>query len=98
MGKDASNMRARFLIAFGTLPQGRALVFFLPDLLSFIGDKLGGLAAIYVVGFLVVTLNTFLCYRLLRVRVPVAPAAVGAAVVCLFPADTTTILLTHDFQ
>ena len=29
---------------------------------------------------------------------PVAPAAVGAAVFCLFPADTTKILLTHDFQ
>src|SRR5207237_4181343 len=42
--------------------------------------------------------NTFLCYRLLRVRVPVAAAAVGAAVFCLFPADTTKILLTHDFQ
>jgi hypothetical protein len=30
--------------------------------------------------------------------VPLAPAAVGAAVFCLFPADTTKILLTHDFQ
>jgi hypothetical protein len=25
-------------------------------------------------------------------------AAVGAAMFCLFPADTTKILLTHDFQ
>ena len=98
MGKDASYLGARFVTAFTTLPQGRPFGFFLPDLLSFIGDKLGGLAGIYLLGFLVVTLNTFLCYRLLRSRVPIAPAAVGAAVFCLFPADTTKILLTHDFQ
>jgi hypothetical protein len=98
MGKDPSYLLGRFETAFTRLPQGRPFGFFLPDLLSFIGDKLGGLPAIYLVGFLVVTLNTFLCYRLLRARVPVAAAATGAAVFCLFPADTTKILLTHDFQ
>src|SRR5205085_4459379 len=98
MGKDASYLLTRFETAFTKLPQGRPLGFFLPDLLSFIGDKLGGLPAIYLLGFAVVTLNTFLCYRLLRARVPVAAAAIGAAVFCLFPADTTKILLTHDFQ
>jgi hypothetical protein len=98
MGKDLSYLLGRLVRAFTSLPQGRPFGFFLPDLFSFIGDKLGGLAAIYVLGFAIVTLNTFLCYRLLRVRVPVGPAAVGAAVFCLFPADTTKILLTHDFQ
>jgi len=98
MGKSPAYLLSRFETAFTVLPQGRPLGFFLPDLLSFVGDKLGGLAGIYLLGFLVVTLNTFLCYRLLRVRVPLAPAAVGAAVFCLFPADTTKILLTHDFQ
>jgi hypothetical protein len=98
MGKDLSYVLGRFTTAFTRLPQGRPFGFFLPDLFSFVGDKLGGLAAIYLIGFLIVTLNTFLCYRLLRLRVPVAAAAVGAAVFCLFPADTTKILLTHDFQ
>jgi hypothetical protein len=98
MGKDTGYLLSRFQTAFTVLPQGRPFGFFLPDLLSFIGDKLGGLPAIYLIGFGVVTLNTFLCYRLLRVRLPVAPASVGAAVFCLFPADTTKILLTHDFQ
>jgi hypothetical protein len=98
MGKDLSYLLGRLQTAFTALPQGRPLGFFLPDLFAFVGDKLGGLAAIYLLGFLIVTLNTFLCYRLLRVRVPVAAAAVGAAVFCLFPADTTKILLTHDFQ
>ena len=36
---------------FTTLPQGRPLGFFLPDLFSFVGDKLGGLTAIYLLGF-----------------------------------------------
>jgi hypothetical protein len=98
MGKDPSYLLSRFETAFTRLPQGRPFGFFLPDLLSFIGDKVGGLPAIYLLGFLVVTLNTFLCYRLLRVRVPVGAAAMGAAVFCLFPADTTKTLLTHDFQ
>jgi hypothetical protein len=97
MGQDAGYLLERLKV-FVTLPQGRPFGFFLPDLLSFIGDKLGGLTAIYLLGFVIVTLNTFLCYRLLRRRVPVAPALFGAAMFCLFPADTTRILLTHDFQ
>src|SRR5215471_5994583 len=98
MGKNWDYLARRFVTAFTTLPQGRPFGFFLPDLFSFLGDKLGGLAGIYLLGFLVVTLNTYLCYRLLRTRVPIAPAAFGAAVFCLSPADPTKILLTHDFQ
>jgi hypothetical protein len=98
MGKDVSYLANRLHTAVTVLPQGRPLGFFLPDLFSFVGDKLGGLPAIYLLGFLIVTLNTYLCYRLLRIRVPVGAAALGAAVFCLFPADTTKILLTHDFQ
>jgi hypothetical protein len=98
MGKDATYLATRFVTAFTRLPQGRPLGFFLPDLFSFVGDKLGGLATIYVLGFLIVTLNTWLAYRLLRTRIPVAPSVVGAAVFALFPADTTKIFLTHDFQ
>ncbi|MDQ3810093.1 MAG: hypothetical protein M3336_07375, partial [Chloroflexota bacterium] len=97
MGQDLSYLAGR-LIVFWTLPQGRPLGFFLPDLLSFVGDKLGGLPAIYSLGFGIVTANTFLCYRLLRARVPALAAGAGAAMFCLFPADTTKVLLTHDFQ
>ena len=98
MGKGPSYLASRFVTAFTGLPQGRPFGFFLPDLFSFIGDKIGGLTAIYVLGFLVVTLNTFLAYRLLRTRIPLAPSIVGASVFALFPADTTKIFLTHDFQ
>lgn len=98
MGKNLDYLLGRLHTAFTALPQGRPFGFFLPDFFSFVGDKLGGLPAIYLLGFAIVTVNTFLCYQFLRVRIPVAPAAVGAAVFCLFPADTTKILLTHDFQ
>jgi hypothetical protein len=97
MGAEPSYLLER-LTVFVTLPQGRPFGFFLPDLFSFIGDKLGGLTAIYLLGVLIVSFNTFLCYRLLRARTPLLPAAVGGAMFCLFPADTTKILLTHDFQ
>src|SRR5919198_2789005 len=59
MGKEPSYLVARFVKVFTTLPQGRPFGFFLPDLLSWFGDWLGGLPAIYLVGFGVVVLNTF---------------------------------------
>jgi hypothetical protein len=98
MGKDPSYLVARFEKIFTTLPQGRPFGFFLPDLLSWIGDRLGGLQAIYVLGFLVIVLNSFLFSRLLRTRTPALIAAVGGVAFCLFPADTTKFLLIHDFQ
>ena len=98
MGKDPSYLVARFEKIFTTLPQGRPFGFFLPDLLSWIGDRLGGLQAIYVLGFLVIVLNSFLFSRLLRRRAPALVAAVGGVAFCLFPADTTHFLLIHDFQ
>src|SRR5437867_12095374 len=60
MGKDPSYLVARFQRAFTTLPQGRPFGFFLPALLSFIGDKLSALAGIHLIGFAIVTHNTFL--------------------------------------
>ena len=97
MGKDPDYLAERLKV-FVTLPQGRPFGFFLPDLLSFIGDKLGGLDTIYLLGFVIVVTNSFLFYKLLRARVPVVIAGIGAAAFCVFPADTTKILLTHDFQ
>jgi hypothetical protein len=97
MDADLAYLADRFRV-FTDWPQGRPLGFVLPDLFSFFGDKLGGLPGIYLVGFAIVVLNSYLCYRLLRLRTPQSVALVGAAVFGLFPADTTKILLTHDFQ
>ena len=50
MGKNLAYLGTRLHTALTTLPQGRPLGFFLPDLLSFVGDKVGGLPAIYLLG------------------------------------------------
>jgi hypothetical protein len=97
MGKDPGYLAER-LAVFARWTQGRPIGFFLPDLLSWIGDKLGGLTAIYVLGFLVVVLNASLFYVLLRRRQSRTVALLGGLGFLLFPADTTKILLTHDFQ
>ena len=89
------NVLAEVKGAVLTLPQGRPLGFALPPLLAFAGASIGGLPAIYLIGFLVISLNTCLFYALLR-RVGTETLAVaGALAYCLYPADTTHILLTH---
>ena len=65
---------------------------------AFLGNKIGGLNAIYIFGYLIVFLNVILFYLLLKhlSRHPLIPLA-GALGLCLFPADTTrTIYLTHS--
>jgi len=81
-----------------TWPQGRPIGFFLPPVLSIVGDRLGGLTAIYGIGFLILGLNTCLLYLFLRRVGTETIAVMGALAYCLFPADTTHILLTHAFQ
>jgi hypothetical protein len=97
MGKDPSYLVDR-LAVFARWTQGRPIGFFLPDLLSFVGDKFGGLTGIYVLGFLVVVLNASLFYLVLRRRQSATVAILGGLGFLLFPADTTKTLLTHDFQ
>jgi hypothetical protein len=82
---------------FISWPQGRPIGFYLASLLSFIGDQLGGLSAIYLVGFFIVSLNSYLFFRILKINFSQTPAVMGALAFCLFPADTTKSLLTHAF-
>lgn len=77
-------------------PEGRPLGFLLLELFSFIGELAGGLHFIYVMGYLVITVNAFLFYLLLR-RVSTETLAItGALTLSLFPADTTHSFLTHS--
>ncbi len=80
---------------FASWPQGRPLVFFLPQALSFIGSQLGGLHAIYLIAYVMIAINALLFYNMLRTRGTEAMAFIGALVFCLFPADTTHSFLTH---
>lgn len=82
---------------FISWPQGRPVGFYLASLLSFIGDHIGGLSAIYLVGFFIVSLNAYLFFRILKTTCSETVAVMGGLAFCLFPADTTKILLTHAF-
>lgn len=80
---------------FVTWPHGVPIHFFLPALFSFIGTRLGGLHVLYIVGFIIVTLNAFLFYIILRRTGSEVLALTGALAFCLFPAHTTQTFLTH---
>lgn len=82
---------------FISWPQGRPVGFYLASLFSFIGYNLGGLPALYLTGFAIVTLNSYLFYIILKRTSSETLALMGGLAFCLFPADTTKILLTHAF-
>jgi hypothetical protein len=79
-------------------PTGRPVGFFLLGLFGFIGERLGGLSLLYMMGFAVVTLNVSLFYILLRKLSTETTALVGALAFGLFPADTTHSFLTHSLS
>jgi hypothetical protein len=76
-------------------PQGRPLGFSIPEVINFVGYRLGGLPTIYVVGAIIVTLNAFLFYLILKSMGSDLIAVLGALVFLLFPADTTRSYLMH---
>jgi hypothetical protein len=96
-GSDPSVLSQR-LGYYASWPQGRPIGFLLPNVLALVGSKLGGMHALYLLGFAIVLLNSFLFYLLLSRRFSRTIAVLGALSFCLFPADTTKILLTHAFQ
>lgn len=76
-------------------PQGRPIGFSLPLILSFIGYRLDGLYGIYIIAFLILCLNTYLLYLLVRKFGSMSLALVAALAFSLFPADTTRSFLMH---
>jgi len=79
--------------------QGRPLHSGLIYLLSFIGFKIGGLCVLHVMSYIIITLNSFLFYTLLkRLTQDKVFVVTGALAFCLFPADTTQIFLTSSFS
>lgn len=75
---------------------GRPLSDSLISLFSFIGWRSGGLEAIYIIGFLIVSANVLLFYQLLRRVGGEFFALTGGLAFALFPADTTQPFLTHS--
>ncbi|MFQ5471244.1 MAG: hypothetical protein ACE5EH_13265, partial [Gammaproteobacteria bacterium] len=66
--------------------------------LTYLGAEIGGLIGVYLIGYLIVSLNTILTYSIIRHIAPFPVAVIGALAFCLFPADTTKILITHSLQ
>lgn len=83
--------------AFASWSYGRPFGYLMMYGFTYIGSKFGGLAGIYLIGYMIVVLNSVLVYCVLRKITPVLFAFLGAMVFCLFPADTTKEFLTHDF-
>lgn len=76
--------------------QGRPFLFLFP-LFTYISDMLGGLYFMYVIAFLIVTINSFMMYKLLVKIFPQSSilTITGALAFCLFPPDTTKLYLLH---
>lgn len=75
--------------------QGRPLHDGLIYLWSFIGFRLGGLHVLYWIGYVILTVNSFLFYTLLkRLSDQQTFAVTGALAFCLFPAYTVQTWLT----
>jgi hypothetical protein len=85
----------QFLNQFRIMPEGRPLQFGLIPLLSFIGFKLGGLQVVYWIAYVILAINSFLFYALLkRLSDREVFAVTGALAFALFPAHTVQIWLT----
>ena len=76
--------------------QGRPLGLSVITIFAFFGSKAGGLLVIYFLGYAVIATNVCLTYIILRKFVERFAALSGALIFCLYPADTTKILLTHS--
>jgi len=80
----------------GFLNHGRPLEPSLVYSLGFLGGRLGGMRALYGIGYSIVTVNVFLFYALLRRLQGGTIAALGSLAYCLFSADTTQAFLSHS--
>lgn len=79
--------------------QGHPLSF-LPGLITFLCKEISeGIFILYLVSFLIVTVNSFLMYKILAKIFPGSAifSISGALAFCLFPPDTTKMLLCHSF-
>jgi len=88
--------RVRYAVA--SFWQGRPLHMTFLTFIPWFGAKLGGLNALYSIGFLILGFNACLYYFLLRrtLNQPYLPA-LAVLFFCLYPADTTFNYLQHLF-
>jgi hypothetical protein len=91
-----SDLWASTIDLLQTWPTGRPLNHILPPWFSWIGYHIDGFQGIYLLGFLVHSVNAFLIYLLLRKWLDHWSAILGGCFLVLLPPDTTRILLLHN--
>ena len=64
--------------------------------LALIGGRIKGLFGIYIIGYLIVTINAFLFYWLVKRISNQTFALISALAYCLYSADTTQSFITHS--
>jgi len=75
---------------------GRPLELIFSNSFGYIGSLLGGVSGMYFVGYLLIIINVFLFYFLLKTVWNSSFAIIGALVFSLYPADVTQPFLTHS--
>lgn len=73
-------------------PQGRPIAFSAVALAAFLGTRIGGLEAVYLIAFALHVTNTLIVYAIVRRQLPAAPSLCAALGFCLFPSITSTPL------
>jgi len=64
--------------------------------LALLGGRIGDLFGVYIIGYLIVTINAFLFYGLVKRISNQTFALIGALTYCLYSADTTQAFVTHS--
>ena len=78
--------------------QGRFIGMTVPQFLAFISYKLGGLSGVYLLGIVIVVINSILIFNFSLKILPKWVATLSAILYILYPADTTKPLLIHIYQ
>jgi hypothetical protein len=94
MAMSAEELWKAITTAFQRFEGGKPFHASIVYLLSFVGEKIGGLFALYWIGYLFITLNIFLFYTFLRRLGLDTFAFLGAIAYALYSADTTQTFLT----
>jgi hypothetical protein len=95
--QSSADLVHTLVVDLTTWPQGRPLSWAASSAFAFLGYHLGGLYFLHVLGFLILTTNAFLCYLVLRSRLPAPYAAIAAVVFCAYPADTSQLFVVNYF-
>jgi hypothetical protein len=90
---------SRLYQAYTTFWQGRPFFMTFITLIPVLSAKLGGLKALYSIGYIFLSTNVCLLYKILKkvINQPYIPFFT-ALFFCLYPSDTTFILLLHLFE